>query len=185
MQLRRHTSNICNGVYIASERRIFLSYRANAASRSFAAADKYLVSLSLDIVRSNETFIAAVRKMFTGPSLNLCYICPRIPRVGLCCKACSRGQSFWARLYRTGLSASCSGELTSCTEDDRHKRISNRDISGPKVSSLPDPLWQPYANTPWQCLNFFPDPHGHASLRPILPHVAGSSGLRSSAATNC
>ena len=32
---------------------------------------------------------------------------------------------------------------------------------------------------PWQCLYFLPEPHGQSSLRPTLPHVVGSFGLRS------
>ena len=35
-----------------------------------------------------------------------------------------------------------------------------------------------YTSTPWQCLYFLPEPHGHTSLRPTLPHVAGSAGSR-------
>jgi ATP-binding cassette ChvD family protein len=35
------------------------------------------------------------------------------------------------------------------------------------------------ATAPWQCLNFLPDPQGHCSLRPTLPHVEGSAGSRS------
>src|SRR5580658_4666204 len=36
----------------------------------------------------------------------------------------------------------------------------------------------PHAYLPWQCLNFLPEPHGQASLRPTLPQVVGSCGLR-------
>src|SRR6266481_73357 len=39
-----------------------------------------------------------------------------------------------------------------------------------------------YANRPWQCLYFLPEPQGQASLRPTLPQLEGSSGLRSGAA---
>src|SRR6202035_1659187 len=35
-----------------------------------------------------------------------------------------------------------------------------------------------HAYRPWQCLNFLPEPHGHSSLRPTLPQLAGSCGLR-------
>src|SRR5215475_7588501 len=38
-----------------------------------------------------------------------------------------------------------------------------------------------YANRPWQCLYFLPEPQGHASLRPTLPQLVGSRGLRSAA----
>ena len=38
-----------------------------------------------------------------------------------------------------------------------------------------------HANRPWQCLNFFPEPHGQTSLRPTLPQVAGSLGSRATA----
>src|SRR5258707_3725232 len=34
---------------------------------------------------------------------------------------------------------------------------------------------------PWQCLNFLPEPHGQASLRPTLPQVVGSLGSRATA----
>src|SRR5215831_5392041 len=34
---------------------------------------------------------------------------------------------------------------------------------------------------PWQCLNFLPEPHGQASLRPTLPQVVGSLGFRATA----
>src|SRR5450631_2964375 len=51
-------------------------------------------------------------------------------------------------------------------------------------------LWTPrsagrrhQANRPWQCLNFLPEPHGQTSLRPTLPQVAGSLGLRASVAS--
>ena len=36
-----------------------------------------------------------------------------------------------------------------------------------------------YAKRPWQCLYFLPDPHGQTSLRPTLPQLVGSRGLRS------
>src|SRR5262245_28152351 len=39
-----------------------------------------------------------------------------------------------------------------------------------------------YANRPWQCLYFLPEPHGQASLRPTLPQLDGSLGLRAAAA---
>ncbi len=35
-----------------------------------------------------------------------------------------------------------------------------------------------YANRPWQCLNFLPEPQGQASLRPTRPQVDGSFGSR-------
>ena len=35
-----------------------------------------------------------------------------------------------------------------------------------------------YAGRPWHCLYFLPEPHGHGSLRPTLPQLDGSSGLR-------
>src|SRR3978361_1736661 len=38
-----------------------------------------------------------------------------------------------------------------------------------------------YANLPWQCLYFLPEPQGQSSLRPTLPHVAGFLGSRSTA----
>src|SRR5262245_62008783 len=34
------------------------------------------------------------------------------------------------------------------------------------------------AKRPWQCLYFLPEPHGHASLRPTLPQLAGFFGSR-------
>src|SRR4029079_2844530 len=37
------------------------------------------------------------------------------------------------------------------------------------------------ANRPWQCLYFLPEPQGHSSLRPTLPQLDGSFGLRSAA----
>src|ERR1700733_14374418 len=37
---------------------------------------------------------------------------------------------------------------------------------------------------PWQCLYFLPEPHGQASLRPILPQVFGSLGSRSATSAN-
>ena len=45
-------------------------------------------------------------------------------------------------------------------------------------------FWSPrlYANLPWQCLNFLPEPQGHGSLRPTLPQLAGLFGLRSACA---
>ena len=33
-------------------------------------------------------------------------------------------------------------------------------------------------------MNFLPEPHGHASLRPTRPQVAGSSGLRVAGSTS-
>ena len=39
-----------------------------------------------------------------------------------------------------------------------------------------------YAYVPWQCLYFLPEPQGQASLRPTLPHVAGSLGSRTAGA---
>src|SRR5262249_7700474 len=39
-----------------------------------------------------------------------------------------------------------------------------------------------YANRPWQCLYFLPEPQGQLSLRPTLPQLAGSFGLRAAAA---
>src|SRR5262249_30194052 len=41
----------------------------------------------------------------------------------------------------------------------------------------------PQPNLPWQCLNFLPEPHGHSSLRPTLPQLEGSFGLRSACAS--
>src|SRR5260370_41727460 len=41
---------------------------------------------------------------------------------------------------------------------------------------------QRYAYRPWQCLNFLPEPHGHTSLRPTLPQLVGSLGLRAALA---
>src|SRR5262249_59621386 len=38
-------------------------------------------------------------------------------------------------------------------------------------------------NLPWQCLNFLPDPQGQGSLRPTLPQLDGSFGLRSACAS--
>jgi hypothetical protein len=38
-----------------------------------------------------------------------------------------------------------------------------------------------YAYLPWQCLNFLPEPQGQTSLRPTLPQLAGSFGLRAGA----
>src|SRR6185312_12542444 len=43
---------------------------------------------------------------------------------------------------------------------------------------------RPHAYLPWQCLNFLPEPQGQASLRPTLPHVVGSFGLRSATAVS-
>ena len=57
----RHTSRLCNGVYIDSERRVFRSYKAKAAFRSFVAEIRYLVSRSREIVRSSDMFIVSVR----------------------------------------------------------------------------------------------------------------------------
>ena len=34
-----------------------------------------------------------------------------------------------------------------------------------------------YANRPWQCLYFLPEPHGQTSLRPTLPQLDGSFGI--------
>src|SRR4051812_18646162 len=41
-----------------------------------------------------------------------------------------------------------------------------------------------YANLPWQCLYFLPEPHGQSSLRPTLPQLAGLLGSRSAAAVS-
>src|SRR6185437_3963744 len=42
---------------------------------------------------------------------------------------------------------------------------------------------RPYqAKRPWQCLYFLPEPQGQTSLRPTLPQVVGSLGLRSATA---
>ena len=38
---------------------------------------------------------------------------------------------------------------------------------------------RPHAYRPWQCLNFLPEPQGQDSLRPTLPQLLGSEGLRS------
>src|SRR5690606_847848 len=40
-----------------------------------------------------------------------------------------------------------------------------------------------HTRTPWQCLNFLPEPQGQGSLRPTLPQVEGSDGLRVLAGT--
>ena len=48
---------------------------------------------------------------------------------------------------------------------------------------LTRPIYAVVAKAPWQCLYFLPEPQGHASLRPTLPHVDGSFGSRSVAAT--
>ena len=47
--------------------------------------------------------------------------------------------------------------------------------------SVPSAAGHPYR--PWQCLYFLPEPHGQASLRPTLPQLSGSSGLRSATCT--
>lgn len=53
----------------------------------------------------------------------------------------------------------------------------------PSREEMLEPILQANAqeNRPWQCLNFLPEPHGQASLRPTLPQLVGSDGLRAAA----
>jgi hypothetical protein len=38
-----------------------------------------------------------------------------------------------------------------------------------------------YTKRPWQCLYFWPEPHGHGSLRPALPMLAAASAAGAAA----
>ena len=56
-----------------------------------------------------------------------------------------------------------------------HFRCPRAKLRGNSIGAQP--------NRPWQCLYFLPEPHGQTSLRPTLPQVVGSFGLRSTART--
>jgi hypothetical protein len=99
---------------------------------------------------------------------------------GGCEARAEQGSSGTHRAARPGRGKSTA--LVGCANAMNPGRA--RRCSDPWIPALP-PVGgdEGYANAPWQCLYFLPEPQGQVSLRPTLPQVDWSLGFRFSGAT--
>ena len=82
---------------------------------------------------------------------------------------------------RVGRMRRQSGVGTALLRARGERRAADRAHS-PSKTGVKTPWWPTLlrlSKLPWQCLYFLPEPQGQLSLRPTLPQLAGSFGLRS------